>query len=365
MAGFIPHGAAKMPTISIPELGLRLQAGADDNLLKVLRRHEVPIRHSCKRGECGSCKCRLEAGHVEMAECSETALPRQQREQGLILACRARLDGDITLGLVDSDDYIAHPLRHLVATVLSLRELAPMVVALRAQIRWADLDGAPFVFSAGQYVRLAVGAAAAPEQARAFSIASTPVEAEYDDELEFHIRRNPDGAFSQLLGGAVAPGTSLFIEGPLGVGYFRPRHEGPLVAVGAGTGLAPMLSIVRTALANGKTDPVVLYAGFRSAGEVYGVEALDALRREYANFSAHLVVEEGASASQRSGLVGDALLEDVADFADAKVYLAGSPAMVHAVAERLFAHGLRAGDLHADAFDAARVAVRELVPGIG
>ncbi len=343
-----------MPTISIPALGLHLQADLDDNLLKVLRRSEVPIHYSCKQGECGSCKCVLESGTVDLRGYKDTALPEAQRAQGLILACCSRIQGDVQLGLVDSDDYIVHPERYLVTTVTGLTELAPEVFSLRLKIRYVDREGEPFIFSAGQYAQLTAQTGPESTIARDFSMASTPVDAEYDDELEFHIRRTPTGAFSGLLGREIVVGSTVFVDGPMGSSHFRPRHLGALIAVAAGTGLAPMLSIVRTALDNGKFEPVVLYAGFKTAQEVYGRDALADLARRFANFRFHIVVEQDAPAGDRSGLVGDALLGDGHSLDGAKVYLAGSPAMVEAVSAALIERGLPHGDVHADAFYAPR-----------
>ncbi len=349
-----------MPIISIPQYDLKLQADPDDNLLKVLRRHKVPIHYSCKQGECGSCKCVLEQGEVELQGYKDTALPQAQRELGLILACCSRLKGDVQLRLIDSDDFIVHPERHLVTEVIGLRELVPEVFSLRLKIRYVDRDGEAFLFSAGQYAQVSVQTGPASMVARDFSMASTPVDAEYDDELEFHIRRTPTGAFSGLLGRSIVVGSRVFVDGPMGSSHFRPRHEGPLYAVSAGTGLAPMLSIVKTALNNGKMDPVVFYAGFKTADEVYGREDLAQLQREFRNFRAHVVVESGASSDDRAGRVGDVLLTDVVDFSDAKAYLAGSPAMVEAVTAALLARGLPAGDVHADAFYAPKPEAAEL-----
>ena len=341
-----------MPTISIPSHGLQLAAHDDENLLKVLRRHQVPIGYSCKRGECGSCKCAVESGSVELGPHAEAALPPAQRAQGLVLACCARVHGDVQLRLIDSDDFIVHPERRLVTHVVALEPLAPEVYALRLHIDFVDRDGEPFVFSAGQYATLSVRGADGAWIERDFSLAGTPVAAEYDDLLEFHIRRNPQGAFSGLLGNVIAVGSTVYVNGPQGSSHFRPRHSGALYAVAAGTGLGPMLSIVRTALHNGKLEPIALYAGFRSSGDVYGVAELDALAAEFPNFSAHVVVEEGAASGQRSGRVGDALLADVKRFDGAKIYLAGSPAMVDAVCAALRTRGVGAGDLHADAYHA-------------
>ncbi len=341
-----------MPRIHILPSDVTLDADAGDNLLKVLRQHQIPIRYSCRTGECGSCKCVLESGQVDMKAFEAKALPAGQRDAGVILACRATLKDDVTIRLIDSDDLIAHPERKLLCRVLAVDELAPEVFALRLHIEYADQGGVPFSFSAGQYAQLVLDVDGV-EVRRDFSIASTPVDAEYDDLLEFHIRRSPDGAFSRHLGERIRAGTALLVQGPMGTSYFRPRHEGPIYAVGGGTGLAPMLSIVQTALANGVTAPVTLYAGFRSLADAYRLDLLESLRREWRNFRYVIALDQPPEAPHPhvvAGPVGAALLREVTDFAGAKVYLAGPPPMVEALAADLLARGVPERDIHADAF---------------
>ena len=341
-----------MPRVHILPSETDLVADPDDNLLKLLRRHQVPIRYSCKSGECGSCKCVLESGEVALKAYDAKALPESQRAAGVILACRALIKEDIVVRLIDSDDLIAHPERRLMCSVTGLEPLTADIMALRLHIDFADRGGVPFTFSAGQYAQLAVEVDGV-EIARDFSMASTPVDAEYDDLLEFHIRRTPTGAFSSLLGTAIRTGSRVLVRGPMGTSYFRPRHEGPLHAVAGGTGLAPMLSVVQTALANGKCEPVVLYAGFRNRSDAYALDLLERLRREYRNFDYVLTVDEAGAGDPAQAIhapVGEVLLGRVADFAGSKVYLAGPPGMVESISAALLGRGLPEHDLHADAF---------------
>lgn len=341
-----------MPRVHILPSGTDLLADPDENLLKLLRRHQVPIRYSCKSGECGSCKCVLESGAVTLKKYDVKALPDAQRDDHVILACRAVLTEDITIRLIDSDDLIVHPERKLLCQVAALEPLTADILALRLHIDFADQGGVPFTFSAGQYAQLVVDVDGR-EIARDFSMASTPVDAEYDDMLEFHIRRTPTGALSSLLGTIIRPGSQILVRGPMGTSYFRPRHEGPLYAVGGGTGLAPMLSVVQTALANGKYEPVVLFADFRNQADVYALDLLEQLRRDYRNFSYHLALDEARVGDPPQAIhapVGEVLLHEVADFTGAKVYLAGPPGLVENVSSALLRRGLPERDLHADAF---------------
>lgn len=341
-----------MPRVHILPAGTDLLADPDENLLKLLRRHQVPIRYSCKSGECGSCKCVLEQGQVRLKAYDPKALPAQQKEAGIILACRAVLTEDITIRLTDSDDLIAHPERKLLCRVVALEPLTQEIFALQLHIEFADMGGIPFTFSAGQYAQLVVDVDG-QEIARDFSMASTPVEAEYDDLLTFHIRRTPTGALSGLLGSVIRPGAQMLVRGPMGTSYFRPRHTGPLYAVGGGTGLAPMLSVVQTALDNGKLEPVVLFAGFRNRADVYGLEQMEQMRRNFRNFRYHLVLDEAQAGDPPQAVHGSLagqLMATVGDFTGAKVYLAGPPGMVEALSDTLLKHGLAENDLHADAF---------------
>ena len=341
-----------MPRVHILPSDTELLADPNENLLKLLRRHQVPIRYSCKSGECGSCKCVLESGQVTLKKYDPKALPDAQRDGGIILACRALLSEDITIRLTDSDDLIVHPERKLLCRVVALEPLTQDIFALRLHIEFADLEGIPFTFSAGQYAQIVVEVDG-QEIARDFSMASTPVDAEYDDLLEFHIRRTPTGALSSLLGTLIRPGAQLLVRGPMGTSYFRPRHEGPLVAVGGGTGLAPMLSEVQTALDNGKLEPVVLFAGFRNQADVYGLDRLEQMRREHRNFRYHLALDEALPGDPPQAVhqpLAQHLLEQISDVAGSKVYLAGPPGMVESISALLLERGLPERDLHADAF---------------
>ena len=79
---------------------------------------------------------------------------------------------------------------------------------------------------------------------RSFSIASPPHDAR---PLELHVRRVAGGEFSAPLFEKNARSALLSIEGPLGQFVYRPAIA-PMLLVGGGTGLAPLLSIVRHVL---------------------------------------------------------------------------------------------------------------------
>jgi ferredoxin-NAD(P)+ reductase (naphthalene dioxygenase ferredoxin-specific) len=172
-----------------------------------------------------------------------------------------------------------------------------------------------------------------------------------DGQLEFHVRRVPDGRVTGYIASALKPGDAVRVSGPLGSAYLREKHEGPMLCVAGGTGLAPILSIIRGAVARGMRNPIHLYYGVRSPRDVYGLHWLEELQRQHDALQVHVVVATGGDArEQRCGLVTDAIEADLGDLDGWRAYLCGSPPMVEAATLLIKRKGLAAERIYADAF---------------
>ena len=77
-------------------------------ILVALMRRNVKFPYACQNGVCGTCKCQLIAGEVVLNSYSESALTAYEYEQGLILACRARVLSDVIIGKLEPDSDPAH-----------------------------------------------------------------------------------------------------------------------------------------------------------------------------------------------------------------------------------------------------------------
>ncbi len=232
----------------------------------------------------------------------------------------------------------ARPLRRLTARVAGIEDATHDIRILRL----VPVEGAPLAFRAGQYARLGFGAL----PPRDYSMANRPGE----PHLEFHIRNVGDGA-SGYVAHRLATGEEVTVEGPLGDAYLREDHDGPVIAIAGGSGLAPMKSIVETALGRGGTQPVHFYFGARDERDIYLEGRLRELEAAHPQFRFVPVLSEPSRpTARRQGLVGDAVAADFPSIAGAKAYLAGPPAMVEAAIDLLRARGMAPADIHADPF---------------
>jgi len=308
-------------------------------LLEAALAADIPYPHGCRSGRCGACKSRLIEGEVELLPHSRFALTDEEKGEGLILACRALPLTDTAVAWLGSDEAeVVQASRRVTGVVSRLEDLTHDIKLVRI----APDQGAFLDFAAGQYAQ--VGFNGVP--ARSYSMAGRPG----DDSFEFHIRRVPGGAASEHVHGALSVGDKVALELPLGSSSLRQHHSGPILCVAGGSGLAPIKSIVETALAHGMRQPIHVYFGVRAERDLYLVEHFRALARQHPNLIFTPVLSEEPSAQHRSGYVTQAVEEDLIDLNGWKAYVAGPPQMVDAAMATTFARGLRSADMHADAF---------------
>lgn len=202
--------------------------------------------------------------------------------------------------------------------------------------------GALFSWRAGQYASFSMDGF----EARAFSIANAP----NPECIELHIRGSGRGGLGDALCHDADVGSVVDVEGPFGAAYWRDRHDGPLLAIAGGTGLAPMKAICEAALASDLKRDVHLYAGVRTETEIYLERYFIDLQKRHANFRYVCVVTEpqDPGSGRRRGLVGDAVAADFPLLYGYQCYLAGPQVMVDACRTMLKLKGVPPHDMFCD-----------------
>lgn len=72
-----------------------------ETILTSLLRAGLPFPFSCQTGNCGTCKCKLISGKVVELASSQSALDPEERRNGVILACRTLMRGDVVVRRID------------------------------------------------------------------------------------------------------------------------------------------------------------------------------------------------------------------------------------------------------------------------
>ncbi|TIW98142.1 MAG: oxidoreductase, partial [Mesorhizobium sp.] len=138
----------------------------------------------------------------------------------------------------------------------------------------------PFIYRAGQHVDVRLTAPDGYQARRSYSIASAP---ETNGAIELAIEKLDDGEVSPFFHEVAAIGDEIELRGPLGGHFVWPDGgSGPLLLVGGGSGVVPLMSMVRHRAAHSSTVPVVLVFSARVWDEVIFRDELIALddRRE-------------------------------------------------------------------------------------
>ena len=150
----------------------------------------------------------------------------------------------------------------------------------------------------GQHVDVRLTAADGYSTERSYSIASAPAGA----RLELTIQRLDDGEVSPYLTEVLALGDPLELRGPIG-GYFawRPADPAPVLLIGGGSGVVPLMAMVRTRITSGSTAPMRLIYSTRSPATLLYADEL----RRIAAHDADLTVDIAYTRAAPPGWAGE------------------------------------------------------------
>ncbi len=227
-----------------------------------------------------------------------------------------------------------------------------------ASIEWYNEDtrkvlldlpaGEDISFCAGQYLQMVL-----PEKKFPFSIASSP---HLKDKLELHIRPTPGSEDSALIETLLNSASDIEIQVPLGDCFLTEKPDNTLILLAASTGITQMKSIIEFLEPRGFDHPVYLYWGVVSDKDLYLSDLCNSWVEKHENFHFIPVVSEPETSPDwagRTGLVGEAALEDIKDVSDVTVFVSGGPAMVYATLDAFVERGMPEASMKSDIFSYA------------
>ena len=216
----------------------------------------------------------------------------------------------------------------LVAEVVDIVTETPRVKTLAF-----DVPGWPG-HRAGQHVDVRLTAEDGYQAQRSYSIGSAPD----GTRVELTVERLDDGEVSPYLTDELRPGDQIELRGPVG-GYFvwAPAQGGPLLLVAGGSGVAPLMAMLRARVAAGSDAETRLLLSSRGWEDVIYRDELEQLGGD------GLKVVHTLTRSQPAGWTGYARRVDAEMLAAVgpgpterpRVYVCGPTPFVEAVAEAL------------------------------
>lgn len=142
-------------------------------------------------------------------------------------------------------------------------------------------------FRAGQYCDFRLSSDDGYQAQRSYSIASSPSEFYMTNEIEFAVQILPNGEVSSFLD-TLHPGDKVEIKGPIGGHFVWEKDARPIMLVGAGSGFAPLMSILREFVASKVSEPIYVIGSFRSIQDIPWYEELLTYNLDNPNLNLHI-----------------------------------------------------------------------------
>lgn len=214
-----------------------------------------------------------------------------------------------------------------------------------------------FRFLQGQYITLKTKIGG-EEVRRSYSICSSPL----DHELRVAVKKVPNGVFSTYANELLKAGDSLEVMPPMGK-FFTPllsSQKKNYVGFAAGSGITPLLSIIKTTLQTEKESTFTLVYGNRNRHSIIFRETLEALKNKYMNRFRliHILSRETTDTPLNSGRI-DAdkcltLCDKTIDLQRTdEFFLCGPEEMIFSVKNVLEEKGVAAQKIHFELFTTA------------
>ncbi len=312
---------------------------ADEDVITAALRQGHLLLSDCREGSCSTCRGFLVQGDYDsLLPHSPHALTDAEEEEGHILACRLRPSSDLEIDFdypVDRVGRFEDGTRN--GQIVASDLIAESVV--RTIVR-TNVSQDPLAWDAGQYVQITLPSIGVT---RAYSMANA---ADGGRELEVQIRLLPGGRFSGHLAAGLALGEPVKVRGPYG--QFTFRGDSRPVFVAGGTGLAPVLAILRSLSGTAPDTEARVIFGVARQPDLFYLDELQALRDDLPNLDVITTVEQPTNEwSGANGRVTDHL--DPVD-PTKSYYLCGPPGMISSAEDRLFANGVVRERIHDERF---------------
>lgn len=306
----------------------------DQTVADASYRQRINIPLDCRDGACGTCKSFCESGDYDGGTYIEDALSDDESARGYALPCCMTPRSDLVLQIPATSDIAKTQAARFTGTVVELDRLSESTVRLGIRIE----NRGQLAFLPGQYVNIEIPGSDDGQgnpATRSYSFANGP----HEDRLTFLIKLTPGGAMSTYLTDRAAHGEPIAFTGPHG-SFFLREADRPVLLLAGGTGVAPILSMLRKLHSDNSRRTVHLIYGVSTDVDLVAVDEIEWFVGKLPGFTWDHCVSDPASSAPNKGyvmsLIGPGHLND----GDVAIYLCGPPPMVESVRQHVTQAGI-------------------------
>lgn len=314
-------------------------------LLFSLMEEGIFIPSACGgKGTCAYCKVKVLEGGGPILPTETPYLTEAEQAENVRLSCQVKVRNDLVIEL-PAELFLIKEFKVKVDRIVNL---TPFINGVTLGIL-SPAEG--ISYKPGQYIQLEIPKyklSKEPEY-RAFSMASS---SKKPHSVELYIGLVEKGVVSTYVHEYLKEGEELIMRGPFGDFYFR-DSERDILLIATGTGLAPIMSILRFIRSEQIQRKTTLFFGTRIRENLYCVEELREMEKQLPAFTFIPTLSRAAENSQwegKRGRVTDLIEDLVPEGADYDVYICGNPDMVDSCMDRLLKKGIPEEQIYFDKF---------------
>lgn len=316
-----------------------------DSLLSTLLEEKIFIPSACGgKGTCGYCKVKILEGGGPVLPTETPFISEEELKDNVRLSCQCKVKENIKIEIPEE----LFNIKEYKATVDKMEDVTDVIKRVRLKLH----DGEEIKFKPGQFVQFKAPKykGNSEEVYRAYSIASPPAEKEY---IELLIGYVPDGICTTYVHKHLKVGDIVQINGPHGDFYYDENSDNEIILVAAGTGMAPILSILKNMEEKDIKRKATFYFGAKTPDDLFFLDYFKELEEKLHDFkfipTLSRVTEEHNWTGEQ-GRVNVAIEKNLSDPSNKEAYLCGNPKMIESMIAALTKKGIPEELIYFDEF---------------
>lgn len=306
-----------------------------ESLLSTLLEEKIFIPSACGgKGTCGYCKVEIKEGGGPVLATELPFLTQEEIDSDVRLSCQCKVKEDIKIEIPEE----LFNVKEYFASVEIMEDLTDTIKRVVFRLP----EGEEINFRPGQFIQLKtpIYEGNNEEVYRAYSISSAPSE---KNLIELLIGYVPDGICTTYVHQHLQVGDTVQINGPHGDFYYDEDSDNDMIMVAAGTGMAPILSILKYMKNNDIKRKATFYFGAKTPDDLFFLDYFEELEDTLYDFEFVPTLSRALDEHNwtgKTGRVNKVIEEELESGENKEGYLCGNPKMIESMIEALVSKGV-------------------------